>query len=356
MVFDINSFISSIFLSIPLFALIAHQLPRLNQTKWNHSKMLNLLLILLIIRLILPFRFSFTQLLPSFFIFTILNNLLLINLPLVHIPILYLLLLTWLIGTTYYGLKFLKSYFQFKSWLNQFEVTTVTKQVKDNVEIKFLKNFNSPMAVGLLHPCILLPEILIENPHLDYILHHELLHIRRKDILFKYLYELLAIIYWWNPWIQSFRNQVSQIIEINVDSKIVSKLNEEERFNYAKLLVYLADQNKTTSKFALAFSNQETNFLYQRTHNILYNKTDPSVFSIIAGGLAIFLLINGFAFEPRYLTQVKEQSRFIINRNNTSLRKTSQGYDWYLDGKYWLTITELPDDPFFDEVPIFYSE
>ncbi|NWK56281.1 hypothetical protein HW115_11720 [Verrucomicrobiaceae bacterium N1E253] len=58
-----------------------------------------------------------------------------------------------------------------------------------------------PQTTGILRPAILLPSHFPDLPreHRDMILLHELEHIRRRDIPWRMVLELLAIVFWFNP-------------------------------------------------------------------------------------------------------------------------------------------------------------
>jgi beta-lactamase regulating signal transducer with metallopeptidase domain len=60
----------------------------------------------------------------------------------------------------------------------------------------------SPLTVGLLRPCILIPRALaasLTDAHLIDVVHHEIAHIRRGDPCVSLVQQVLTALYWWSP-------------------------------------------------------------------------------------------------------------------------------------------------------------
>ena len=57
----------------------------------------------------------------------------------------------------------------------------------------------TPIMVGVLHPMIILPEADYDEEKLDNILRHELMHYRRRDVLYKWFAVLVYAAQWFNP-------------------------------------------------------------------------------------------------------------------------------------------------------------
>ena len=56
-----------------------------------------------------------------------------------------------------------------------------------------------PMAVGVLRPVVLVPEALCESPLLEWMLRHELTHIKRGHIVCKAVLLSACAVHWYNP-------------------------------------------------------------------------------------------------------------------------------------------------------------
>ena len=72
-------------------------------------------------------------------------------------------------------------------------------KIRRRIPVYYCKETFSPMLAGILKPCILLPEIDLMPSELYDIFRHELIHYRRKDILYKWMIQLAVSIHWFNP-------------------------------------------------------------------------------------------------------------------------------------------------------------
>ena len=97
----------------------------------------------------------------------------------------------------------------------------------------------TPLTYGLFHPVILLPKALGQEKVSDvsYILTHEYIHIKRCDVLLKWLFATVVCIHWFNPcvWIMYF--YANRDIELACDEAVVSILGEKGRIDYAATLI-----------------------------------------------------------------------------------------------------------------------
>lgn len=108
--------------------------------------------------------------------------------------------LAWIIGAILFLIYQFLGYFSFKKNLlrwskplndNSTLITFIEVcneiNIKKPIKIMKCKRALSPMAIGLFHPIILLPEVKIPIDELALILKHELIHIKRHDISYKLL-------------------------------------------------------------------------------------------------------------------------------------------------------------------------
>ena len=73
---------------------------------------------------------------------------------------------------------------------------------------------DTPMLMGLWRPCILLPEVELEEQQLRYVLLHELSHRRRRDLWLKFLLLVAKAVHWFNPLVWWMARRASADIEV----------------------------------------------------------------------------------------------------------------------------------------------
>lgn len=135
-------------------------------------------------------------------------------------------------------------------------------KLKNKVMYRISNNITTPMTIGIFKKKIILPVQILENNEYEVILKHELFHIKNKDIEYKFLLLLLNCIYWFNPIIYNFVNQVDEIMELNCDEKVLENKEDSYRTQYAKVLLNQIEQNRNKEySFSINFANRRKNIM-----------------------------------------------------------------------------------------------
>lgn len=99
---------------------------------------------------------------------------------------------------------------------------------------------SGPVLVGLVKPCIIIPDGVYSQDQLRHILLHELVHYRHGDIAIKYLALLAVAIHWFNPLVHLVRNEVDRACELACDEAVLRRLKPEARRTYGSTLLSVA--------------------------------------------------------------------------------------------------------------------
>lgn len=154
---------------------------------------------------------------------------------------------------------------------------------------------HSPVTIGLLKPVIILPKAVIRDDQtaalrnmtagiqcsacntaqLQLILHHELIHIARRDLWYKWIWQLLLCVHWFNPVLRRIDRQISSDCELSCDEAILPELTETGRQIYGNILLDTAAQDIAGRQTALSTTLLENRKnLKKRLDGILqYKKT-----------------------------------------------------------------------------------
>ena len=97
-----------------------------------------------------------------------------------------------------------------------------------------------PMALGLLRPAVFLPEGVEDRGRLEDILRHELTHLRRRDLLYKWCAAVVTSLHWFNPLMPVFRREMARRCELSCDEAAAGGLSPEARRRYGETLLSLA--------------------------------------------------------------------------------------------------------------------
>lgn len=113
-------------------------------------------------------------------------------------------------------------------------------KVSDSITCRTCSSIGSPITVGVLHPIIILPTYTFTEKELNYILRHELVHIKRKDILLQWLLLICLSLHWYNPILYLFVRVWKEFCESSCDSIVLTKATPTERMEYSKVLLKTA--------------------------------------------------------------------------------------------------------------------
>lgn len=135
---------------------------------------------------------------------------------------------------------------------------------------------DSPMLIGILEPRIYMPSALLaeitgKENDTCLILHHELVHYKRKDIWYKWLFQAALCVHWFNPLLYVFNRKFNMDCELACDEKVMALLSEEGRRAYGNVLIDVAQKNlRETNIFGknLMHKNVPTMTLLEEKHTL----------------------------------------------------------------------------------------
>ena len=114
------------------------------------------------------------------------------------------------------------------------------------------ERIDSPFVLGIVRPRIYLPYQL-GREELTHVLAHEQAHIARKDHWWKPLGFLLLTVYWFNPILWMAYVLLCRDIELACDERVIRKLNNEQKADYARTLVACSMDRRAVAACPLAF-------------------------------------------------------------------------------------------------------
>ncbi len=161
----------------------------------------------------------------------------------------------WLAGITLITLLMVAGslrYYQIKRTANRVSDATEKlfqsriKQLNIVKRVSLLQSskIDSPIVLGWFKPCVLIPNDLEEQlcaSELNYILLHELGHIKRHDILFNWAVSIVQILHWFNPIVWLAGKVMRRDMEAACDALVLKELPQNRRLDYGATLIRLTD-------------------------------------------------------------------------------------------------------------------
>lgn len=114
--------------------------------------------------------------------------------------------------------------------------------VRREIAIYVNHHIGSPFIAGLRNVRIYLPQIPESQEAQELIIRHELVHYKRKDILFKNMLLLLQAVHWFNPFMGVFKGYFTEINELACDEAVLEGKDREQRYEYGRLIVQMLQQ------------------------------------------------------------------------------------------------------------------
>lgn len=329
-------------------------------------KCMILVFLTIVVRMFLPLEFPFTYSLRIEDILTPLRRIFtyaILKEP-VELLVWHGLIVFWVVGIVFFLIQKAVVYgrclrtislLEEQSWEDicaryQFDITGYEDLRK--IRFVFGRYFTSPYLLGLGKNYLVMPEKEYSNEEFRYIVLHELMHVRNKDILWKVLIDLLCVVFWWNPIIYWMKRELSRLIEMRNDMQIFSVLEEEQKVGYMECLKSTAEELAGRDMaFGVSFNRSDLKELEKRMKMMLtdgrYSRSLQVTLAILIG--VLLLGTSAVVLEPYSVERIEDEA-IVISDNNTYLVINGDEYDVYVDGEYFFSTSDIK---YFRDVEIY---
>ena len=192
----------------------------------------------------------------------------------------------------------------------------------------------TPMLMGALHYMIILPDREYTNEQLRAVLLHELTHLRRKDMLMKWLSVFVTALHWFNPVVWLVRREIDRACEFSCDEAVIRNLDADGKQNYGETLLYVAADTKTPHAVLSTTMCEEKKALKQRLFAIMKSKKHTRLTIIVSVMLLVVIVGAAIALGAGSKT-VRSNDNFdtsIVNgERNSSIPSTIPEKTPFLD-------------------------
>ncbi len=258
----------------------------------------------------------------------------------------------WILGVIITLAFNLAGYIRFSKYLRQTNKAATNEQnrmlnalLNGRHHVRLAQNpfISTPMLLGILRPCIIIPDVDFDENQLENILLHEISHLRRFDIAVKWLTMIAASIHWFNPFMHFIKKEMNHVCELACDEAVIKDLSPAQKQAYGDTLISVVAEHKYPIGVLQATMCEERKSLQERLTAIMkYNKKSKIIvtFSAIFLGLVIFsaLYLGGGAGTgkntPPSLYISVEGGKTKIARMGT--------YNWLYRGRHIQADSEHP--------------
>lgn len=187
------------------------------------------------------------------------------------------------------------------------------------VPVYFTDPVPGACLVGVFRPFIVLP-VITAPEDVKNVLTHEICHLKNRDHIWNILRMLCCAIHWFNPlvWLAASMSRTDS--ELRCDDRVTEAMDEQERKDYANVLVYAAARKSMPGIGVMATGMTMTGKrLKNRVLGVIQNRKPVRAFAFVFMAVAFTCLVGAFATSETGLTWL------------TSFPNNYEANDWTLD-------------------------
>lgn len=205
----------------------------------------------------------------------------------------------------------------------------MTLGIKRRVRIILQCYVKTPALFGLFRPKIILPEYAenLSDEHLEYVILHELSHLKRGDGIVNTLLLALQTIYWFNPLTWVLFKFIREDMELANDAAVLKGMGAEEQKEYSlSLVAVLAGYSKPAlAPRLLCMVDSEKN-MERRINMIKLSEffKRRKLITAIAGILVIAITATLFLTVGEAKPNLTNDENALMVRNDYSILSTEE--------------------------------
>jgi len=171
------------------------------------------------------------------------------------------------------------------------ETAEMLERVRENFHLPVCRTVTMPglttaFVCGGIRPVLVLPEEGCDEK----VLLHELLHLRYRDALQNLFWCLLRCLHWCNPFLWTVCNRIENDMESLCDSRVLERLQGEERRMYGGILLSMANERYARVPGTSSVSNGGKN-IARRIEAIVRFKLYPKGMGLVSVCIAVILAL-----------------------------------------------------------------
>lgn len=325
---------------------------------------------LILIRMMIPFNFPFTQTITSHTIMPFISKLVFWYVG--DIDFAVVLFAIWISVSVIKLLRLVWIQVNFRACLRPFAVKDMSRypklaQVLEKCGVSFheiciVPTRISPAVFGIIKPILILPDCEFTEKELYYICRHEAEHCRNYDLLLRLFLDLVLCTQWFNPLVYFMKKELSLAFELSNDQVILNSMDEMERTEYAECVLKMVRyQNKNTAARgnSLPFAQVNCSNVKTRVRYIMAKEAGrkKNRISVLLNYVVIgAVLLASFLFVPEaYVVDgIRDNSVVSVSEYKTYFIEREGNFWLYSDGELIMGVPYIPKE--FENIPVLKEE
>jgi len=227
----------------------------------------------------------------------------------------YLLSFVWLCGAILIFVAKTLGYIIFIIKMKRLSQPALCPEIKNytdrTIATRVSDTISAPLVVGVIRPVLILPDREFTPEQLDNILSHELTHIKRNDILYKWVVSVVKCVHWFNPFIYFIGRQINTDCEISCDLTVIKNMSESEKYGYIDTIISLLSHRNSKPVYLTTGMTGSKKILKKR-FVMIKNKIEENKKTFIISVISAVVLLVGVLC----ISGILNGALFKINREN----------------------------------------
>ena len=328
---------------------------------------------LILIRMLVPFNFPFTQTIVSYKILPPINEFLFNYIGDTRIDLATILFIIWIAVTIVKILRLIWNQMQYracllpfviKDWSKYAQLANVLKKCNASFwQVCIVPTQISPAVVGIRKPILVLPDYQFSEHDLYYICRHETEHCRNHDLWLNLFLDLVICTQWFNPLVYFMQKELTLAFELSNDRVILNTMDERQRTEYAECVMKMVryqGQKPKRANIALSFAQTDHSNVRTRVLYIMSRKKRTNIAGklsvVFNSAIVALVIVVSFVYVPEaYCSDTLEKENSVYTKSEDAFFvKANDKYELYLYGESVLSFSYIPDD--FKDIPVIIEE
>lgn len=200
--------------------------------------------------------------------------------------------------------------------------------IKREVKIFINDDLKAPVTYGVLYPKIIIQDRIVKDKvMLKYVLVHEMTHVKKFDVLWNHLKNILVCVYWYNPFVWLMSMCIAEDLEVLCDKLVVERTGnkDQSKLEYVYVMFQVLTQAQQKEKISTVDAAMKLNPTVERML-ILKNMQVKKACIVLMSVILIFSITAFTYVEEKDMptttviksTENREEFYFVeeINRDN----------------------------------------
>ncbi len=208
--------------------------------------------------------------------------------------------------------------------LDELSIVAEQSGIKKPIELCVNPLVSSPLLIGFFRPCIVLPSADIPEKDFRYIILHELMHYKRRDMFYKWLVQITVCLHWFNPLVSLMSREVTRACEFSCDEAVLAKMGCSHAQDYGKtLLNAMAAIGRYKENLGAVTLSENKQLLKERLGAIMKFEKKSKAIRLLTGMLTLCIIFSA-AFIGIYSTAAAADVPDSINAGNSLEMETKE--------------------------------